>query len=33
MHTADLLPMLFIGGVMSVLVGRLVVTYFKAKLA
>jgi len=33
MHTVDLLPMLFIGGVMSVLVGRLVMAYFKAKLA
>ena len=33
MHTADLLPMLFIGGVMLVLIGRLVMAYFKAKLA
>lgn len=32
MHEADLVPLLFVGGVFVVLTGRLFVSYFKAKL-
>jgi hypothetical protein len=33
MHTADILPAVFIGGVFLLLVGRLVSAFIKAKLA
>ena len=33
MHGADLLPMLFVGGVFLLFIGRLVAEYLKAKFA
>ena len=32
MHTADLIPMIFVGGVLLALTGRLISSFFKAKL-
>ena len=32
MHTADIIPLIFVGGVLAVLMGRLISSFLKAKL-
>ena len=32
MHTADLIPLVFVGGVLLILMGRLISSFLKAKL-
>ena len=32
MHTADIIPLMFVGGVLTILTGRLISSFLKAKL-